>query len=636
MVDNARGMQRQTRSPSVPADTPTGHPKWKSRPAGIWTYTDASNAPWLIIYRYDTKDDKAFFQYDYKAGKWIEKGGHQLPASRPLYRLGEIAGQQADLIVLVEGEKCADALTRLGIEATTTLGGCGQIRLADFAPLKAWRVSIWADNDEAGGKYAETAAKMLLEAGAAEVLRVPIPEGVPQKWDVADAVRDGWSVEEIRAQIEVAEPITMPEQTAAREERTLTDAEDAPALRELPNINANNEALCEVSSATWNALLDANRPPVVFRVGGLPAWIETDDDGTPIIKPLTQDRMRHRLARVVRWIRIRKEKELPALPPLAVVKDLLAYPDPLLPVLTRIVESPILAPDGSVQTQAGCNPGSRTYYAPAIGFEVPTVALYPSGKDVDRARAFVDEVLCDFPFESEADRAHAVALFLLPFVRELIDGATPLHLIEKPAPGTGASLLADVLLCPSIGRTPATLTEARDEDEWRKRLTAKLAHGPSVILIDNLRRMLDSASLSAMITAGTWEDRLLGTSEMVHVPVRCVWVATGNNPQLSNEIARRSIRIRLDAKVDRPWERETFRHPQLREWAAIHRAELVSAALTLARAWIAAGRPSPSVSLGGFQHWARVVGGILEVATVPGFLTNLDELYEQADAEGAA
>jgi hypothetical protein len=179
------------------------------------------------------------------------------------------------------------------------------------------------------------------------------------------------------------------------------------------------------------------------------------------------------------------------------------------------------------------------------------------------------------------------------------------------------------------------MTEGRDEDEWRKRITAKLSGGSPFVLIDNLRRRLDSAAVSAGITSTTWEDRILGVSVMARLPVRCVWLATGNNPAVSTEIARRTVRIRLDAKLDRPWLRNGFRHANLRHWASEHRAELVWAALTMIRAWIVVGRPAGKTTLGMFERWSEVMGGILHVAGVPGFLANLTEFYEESDAEGA-
>ena len=61
----------------------------------------------------------------------------------------------------------------------------------------------------------------------------------------------------------------------------------------------------------------------------------------------------------------------------------------------------------------------------------------------------------------------------------------------------------------------------------------------------------------------------------------------------------------------------------------------MAACLTLGRAWIAAGMPRHQKTIGSFEGWAQVMGGILQVAGVPGFLGNLKEMYERADAEGA-
>jgi hypothetical protein len=47
-----------------------------------------------------------------------------------------------------------------------------------------------------------------------------------------------------------------------------------------------------------------------------------------------------------------------------------------------------------------------------------------------------------------------------------------------------------------------------------------------------------------------------------------------------------------------------------------------------------ANRPKPSVRpLGGFESWTNVIGGILEVSGIPGFLGNLNEFYSLSDEE---
>jgi hypothetical protein len=189
---------------------------------------------------------------------------------------------------------------------------------------------------------------------------------------------------------------------------------------------------------------------------------------------------------------------------------------------------------------------------------------------------------------------------------------------------------------PAAGHVIAAMTEARDEDEMRKRLTAKLRQAPSYVILDNLKNRLDSAALCSALTASVWEDRILGVSNTVRIPIRCAWIGTGNNPSIDKEIARRTLRIRLNAKVDRPFLRTDFRHADLMAWVKEHRAGLVWAALTLGQAWIASGEPASGKRLGMFEDFARVMGGILDVAGIHGFLENQTEFYDSADTENIA
>jgi hypothetical protein len=72
-------------------------------------------------------------------------------------------------------------------------------------------------------------------------------------------------------------------------------------------------------------------------------------------------------------------------------------------------------------------------------------------------------------------------------------------------------------------------------------------------------------------------------------------------------------------------------------WAKTNRAQLVWAALTLAKAWIVAGRPAfEGKALGTFESWSKTMGGILAVASIGGFLSNLDDFYADSDAETSA
>ena len=57
-----------------------------------------------------------------------------------------------------------------------------------------------------------------------------------------------------------------------------------------------------------------------------------------------------------------------------------------------------------------------------------------------------------------------------------------------------------------------------------------------MIYIDNLNRMLASGALAAALTTREFSDRVLGKSEQVSLPVRCVWVAASIE-QLCNSLA---------------------------------------------------------------------------------------------------
>jgi hypothetical protein len=327
--------------------------------------------------------------------------------------------------------------------------------------------------------------------------------------------------------------------------------------------------------------------------------------------------------------------EVDAKPPTDTIKDMLAAPDPPLPVLNRIVEAPVFAPDGSVATEPGYHPAGRVWYQPAPGVAIPDIPNHPDQEDVREAVRRILDLLPDFPLVGDADAAHAIGLALLPFARDLIQGPTPNHMIESPGPGSGKGLLASVLVSPAAGGNVGVVPEARNDDEYRKRITAQLRAGRSVIMLDNIVRTLDSGVLAAALTAIQWDDRVLGASEMLTMPVRCGWVTTANNPTMSTEIARRSIRIRLDPKMDRPWQRDDFLHPDLRSYAADNRGNLIWACLVMIRAWINAGRPRPPVRpLGSYESWTHVIGGVLHNANVGGFLENLEEFYEIADSEG--
>jgi hypothetical protein len=320
--------------------------------------------------------------------------------------------------------------------------------------------------------------------------------------------------------------------------------------------------LPDITREALDALVAANDPTRVFAYSGALSRLRTTDSGRLAIETLCYNGLRGEMARSAVWLHARYTKTgalvLDDCPPqMDVVKDLAHQCDwPGLPVLRRLIEAPVFAADGTLVDSEGYHAGSGIWYQPAPGLVVPAVPARPTRQDIKRAKYLLrTELMGDFPFVDDASVAHALAAVLLPFVRDLIDGPTPLHLYGAPTEGSGKGLLVDVTTLVSTGRPAEAVAEARDNDEWRKRLTAALVEGSPFVFIDNLNRVLDSSALASALTARAVKDRILGQTKTVVVPVQCVWVASGNNPKLSRELIRRTVSVRIDAKMDRPWQR---------------------------------------------------------------------------------
>jgi hypothetical protein len=399
-----------------------------------------------------------------------------------------------------------------------------------------------------------------------------------------------------------------------------------------PRIQANRRQLRDVSSDAHVAVLTANAPPTLFQRGGLLTRLRRRaEGGAPYLEPVTDWALRGHLARVADWFKVRDAEggtvEEDDAPPLEVVKDLAHLPWwEGVPVIASVAESPIFDRAGRLVATPGFNDPSGIWYEPADGLEIAPLRERPTDMDVRAAKdLLLTELLGDFPFKDDPSRAHALAALLLPFVRAMVDGPTPLHLLDAPTEGTGKTLLASAIGLVATGRPPEAMAEGSCDEEWRKRITAALAEGPTFLLLDNLNRTLDSGALAAALTIRFWKDRILGTSKTATLPVNAVWLASGNNTRLSRELLRRTVWVRLDARVDTPWERKNFRHKNLLGWAKAERGRLVGAALTLVLAWLTAGRPKGTATLGMYESWAETVGGILDVAGVPGLLGNASE-----------
>ena len=561
----------------------------------------------------------------YVAG--ILKKGEYVPGmgkykDRPiLYHLPELKEWIAadKRIYLPEGERKAELIIKNGGAATTSPFGAGhnKWRPQYSEALAGAKVVILPDNDKTGQDFAlEKAVRMYGKAVSVKVLELP---GLPEKGDIVDWFDAGHTFEEL-------------ERLADR-----CPEYEPPPDTKLPEIIVTDRHLRDITTDALDALYKANQPERIFRRSGILTRISVDEKGRPFTEALGESAFRGYLERAANFIEIDSEgAPHPMPPPLAVVRDCLSLGEWQLPALLGVTEVPVIRPDGTVLTEPGYDSGSNLYYFPPSKLSMPPIPDKP-GNEINAAIELALEPIRDFPFDSEASWANAAAAIFAPILRPMIDGPAPLAIIDKPQAGTGASLLAEVVSIIATGRAAAMMTARKDDEEWRKAITSLLLRGQSVITIDNVEGDLYSPSLAALLTATIWQDRLLGRSEMVTLPNRTTCIATGNNIHLRGDLPRRCMWIRMDAKMARPWLRDvnSFKHPHLIEWVSENRGAILTAILTIARAWVVAGMPEARAlpNLGGYESYCRVVGGVLAHMGIGGFLANLDAMYDETDTE---
>ncbi len=170
-------------------------------------YTDGAGRLLYDVIRYAPKSFKQRRPDGQDGWIWNLRG-----VERVLYRLPEVLKGVAagETVYVVEGEKDAEALAKLGLCATCNSGGAGKWQPSYTAVLEGADVVILPDRDEPGRKHGELVAAAL--RGRAKVVRIvelPDRDGHSVK-DVFDWIAAGGSRDELAALAEAATPAPEP------------------------------------------------------------------------------------------------------------------------------------------------------------------------------------------------------------------------------------------------------------------------------------------------------------------------------------------------------------------------------------------------------------------------------------------
>jgi hypothetical protein len=277
-----------------------------------------------------------------------------------------------------------------------------------------------------------------------------------------------------------------------------------------------------------------------------------------------------------------------------------------LPQIAGFANAPFLHADGTIHDWEGYDPVSGLL-CKWDGQVFPAVPRTPSKADAVEALAELKKPMAEFPFVTRGDQAAALSAMLTCLDRRGMNFA-PLHVFTAPTPGTGKGLLINVIAVTATGRNAAPFDQSRNEEEFKKTLGSALIAGYGLIAIDNCVHTLESSLLNIAVTEPVFAVRVLGVSQNREIPNNATIFANGNNLIIGADLTRRVIRCEMDAKMERPEQRE-FTDDELLDTVKANRAQLVVAGLTVLRAWHVARANEPALQLKsmGFTEWSRRV-----------------------------
>lgn len=193
----------------------------------FWQY----NSTFYVIRKDKPDGGKDYLPLWWNGAEWKWKAP---PEPRPLYGKRQLAAKPDAPVLVVEGEKAADAAAALYPSAVvvTWPSGCKAAAKADWSPLIGRRCVLWPDADDVGRDAMAKLAPRLMQAGAAQVRIVQPPADAPEGWDLADA---DWTVADAAAYLKAnrSAPIELPAKAEPE-----PAAELLPELPPLPETNA--------------------------------------------------------------------------------------------------------------------------------------------------------------------------------------------------------------------------------------------------------------------------------------------------------------------------------------------------------------------------------------------------------------
>jgi hypothetical protein len=386
-------------------------------------------------------------------------------------------------------------------------------------------------------------------------------------------------------------------------------------------INLNEPLDCLVDQSEFILQRDES----LFQKSGEIVHLVHDKDGYSI-RPLKSSLLCYKLSQLCNFYKEDRDVH----PPGKVARCILdkgAWPG--FRRLRAIASFPPLHHSGNLISQKGYHESTGVFYTGSAQCNVPN---RPSLNDAKKAVEALLDIVCDFPFATPGHRSAWLASVLTPLARFAHDGNAPLTVIEANTPRAGKTRLAKLIPFIAMGEECPIVMHTQNQEEERKSIMSYLRARRSIVIIDNIVGEYGGATVNALATSRTIEGRVVGSNRIMNVVNDTSWILTGNNVILAPDTAERCLHVRLFCKDEKPHLRDGWKYPDLFKTVKEKRNELLSAALTILKAYILAGRPSQKIpAWGSFEEWSALVRGCLVWAGQPDPAESRAELEAQAD-----
>ena len=325
-----------------------------------------------------------------------------------------------------------------------------------------------------------------------------------------------------------------------------------------------------------------------------------------LIKPYENELLRMRVMRDVAFSNMKGQ--LIAMPDMAVRAFAQASVERAAP-LVAIVEHPVITPDGRLITGTGYDPTTGLYLT------IPPTIIPRWDDPLHRVDACVSlhwlrtQYLAEYPFATPCDLDAAIALSLTLLERVFVAGPNgfPGFSLTAPTQGSGKTTLFNQACYAVLGRTAAASSWTANSEEMAKIIIALLLEGQSFVLFDNLPegKPFSSDEVAKLMTSEMYKGRILGANKIVTAAANVFVGFTGNNITPADDFATRVLQIELKPDTENP-DRRTFARPEIIDWTATHRAEIIFHLCVLVAAYLRSGDTSQGTPTR-FALWDRLV-----------------------------